>query len=54
MSLFFCDYCARYRDTEFHGCVGHPDDECVCICEDCAQRAECYNYEKAMEENCEY
>ena len=48
MSIFFCDYCDRYRDADFHGCVEHPQDECESICEDCAQRAECENYDRAM------
>lgn len=40
MPLFYCVLCDQDRDSDFHGCQQSFNDECECICEDCAQAAE--------------
>jgi hypothetical protein len=35
MNEYICAICEEYKDEHIHGCNGHPDDECECVCDDC-------------------
>ncbi len=35
MSVYRCDKCENTYDADFHGIEQHPNDEALCVCEDC-------------------
>lgn len=35
MSVYRCDICENYFDSDYHGCEENANDETSCICENC-------------------
>lgn len=40
MSMFICNHCGRYVDSDYSPCYEAPDNPLELLCEDCQERLE--------------
>jgi len=45
MSVYRCEQCENYIDSDYEGCYLHPEDNCSLICEPCHKEIAGSEYE---------